>query len=64
MKINEEPSWMIKKITYQDNKGRYKFKLHLGMFEMIPQGAEKLARYEACGTPSYFEELIKNTHET
>ena len=52
------PSWMTRRITYRHNDGRADFKLHLGVFRMVGQGAEKLARYEAIGTPESLEDMV------
>ena len=62
---NYTPSWMTRRITYKKRDGRADFKLHLGIFRMDNQGAQKLATYEDIGTPLLFKLLVeKYNHET
>ena len=59
------PSWMTRRITYKKRNGRADFKLHLGVFRMDSQGAEKLAAYEDIGSPLFFKLLVeKYNNET
>lgn len=55
------PSWMTRRVTYRKGDGKADFRLHLGMFRMTDQGAQKLARYEDAGTPEFFEKLASQS---
>ena len=58
-----EPSWMTRRVTYRRSDGKANFRLHLGMFRMSDQGAQKLARYEDIGTPAYLEQLANSAKQ-